>query len=89
VTYQQSLAVVVLGAQVLEHVVHGAAVVELLLEFHALARHLDAHKHLEERACQLGDVRVLLEQLLAHKAAHGKGKGQGQRSRVKVRSKLL
>lgn len=28
--------------------VHGAAVVELLFELHALTRHLDAHEHVQE-----------------------------------------
>ena len=51
--------------QVLEYVVHGPAVVELLLELDALARHLDVAEDTQQRRRQLLDVRVRLEEILA------------------------
>ena len=54
--------------QVLEYVVHGPAVVELLLELDALARHLDVAEDTQQRRRQLLDVRVRLEEILATEA---------------------
>ena len=51
--------------QVLEYVVHGPAVVELLLELDALARHLDVAEDTQQRRRQLLDVRVRLKEIFA------------------------
>ena len=50
---------------VLEDSVHGAAVVELGLKLHRLARHLDGHEDIEQSLADVGHERMGHKQLLA------------------------
>ena len=58
--------------QVLEDVVHGPTVVELLFELDTLTGHLDVAEHTEKRRCELLDVRVTPEQLFTHEPKQDK-----------------
>ena len=62
----------VLFPEVLEDLVHGSTIVELLFELDTLTGHLDVAEHTEKRRCELLDVRVTPEQLFTHEPKQDK-----------------